>query len=96
MQPADRDTTPLEMHTQRFEDSREHKRQWLESLDRPLECHGLLESFFVWLGDKRSPIFSARNPLQLQTTVPQATEQLSSWEGSKFTQGLDPPSLHYG
>ena len=59
----------LEMRRQRFHQPSEHEREWLQTLDRPLEIDSLFETFFRYRRQERSWIFPTRKPLPPYTLL---------------------------
>ena len=54
----------LERRRQRFEQARQHERQRLEPVDRPLELDALEETRHIRIGHERARVDSARHALQ--------------------------------
>ena len=71
---------PFEPRRQRFEQPREHERQRLELLDRPLELERRLEALLGERGNERPDISAARNRLPLERTPSEPRDQISGRE----------------
>ena len=90
---AARPVRALERRGQRIEQAREHERQRLERVDRPLELDAFDESRHVGVGHERPAIEPARHALQGDTCLSQPRRQAPARQRRELAERCEPPPL---
>ena len=77
---------------QRIEQPRQHERQRLQRVDRPLQLHPLDEARHVRIGHERPGIAPQRQLLQPHAVLPHARRQIAGVERRELSERRQPPA----
>jgi hypothetical protein len=77
---------------QRLEQPREHERQRLELVERPLELERLLEARGHTRRHQRARVFAARQPLPAHALLPQPRRQFGRRQRRHIAERAETPS----
>ena len=80
----------LERRRQRLEQPREHERQRLQPVDRPLELDALEKARHIGIGHERTRIDSARHPLKSDAGLPEPRRQRPGRERRQLAERRTP------
>ena len=83
----------LERGGQRLEQPRQHERQRLQPVDRPLELDALEESRHVGIGHERARIDATRHALKGDTGLSQPRRQRLRRQGRHLAKRREPPAI---